>query len=297
MIKILVNTLHFKIVAEALGMMFDMYNKQCGTVHVLWEIVSNVRNSNHDIYIVFTPWKLDKMPKHYIFYNFEQLNISYEGDDFTHSDKFEMILQNSIQNWDYSLSNINYLKEKHENISVIFFPFGWCGNMKNSTKTLDFNNRPNTILFTGAMNERRRNILKPIHTLCSNRSYGMFLSSTCWNEQYIDICSKSKIALNIHYYEGQTILEVHRIIPLVLNDIFVISERSNDEFYDELMSDIVLFIDEHSNAKEITEHILELESHEIKKELNTRKRLLIERCSYYKNMTDNIHMSIFHCKF
>jgi hypothetical protein len=47
----------------------------------------------------------------------------------------------------------------------------------------------------------------------------------------------------MHYYSGRTILEVHRIIPLVANKILVISEKSNDSWYDEKYGNLINFFE------------------------------------------------------
>ena len=49
--------------------------------------------------------------------------------------------------------------------------------------------------------------------------------------------------MNIHYYSGRTILEVHRIIPLIANKILVISEKSDDPWYDEKYGNLINFIE------------------------------------------------------
>ena len=42
----------------------------------------------------------------------------------------------------------------------------------------------------------------------------------------LDKMAQSKILINIHYYEGDTILEIPRIYPGIYNGCIILSERS-----------------------------------------------------------------------
>ena len=59
----------------------------------------------------------------------------------------------------------------------------------------------------------------------------------------IEIVNRSKISLNIHNYYGKSILEVTRIVPLISRGVLVVSERSDDKYYDEKMDGIIIYID------------------------------------------------------
>jgi hypothetical protein len=286
MIKIYLNSKYFNIIAHALGYIFDRYNK-ISEDSIYWVITDNPNFDKSSLYILFNPWKMDKMPTRYIYYNFEQLNIVMNvEDDFTKSEKFLQQLQNAEQVWDYS--KINIAVHNSNNINAVFFPMGYTPLMKNVRSTIPFVERINTILFTGVMNERRVDILKPIHTLCKQHDYGMFLSNNCWDDEYNFICSKSKIGFNIHYYEGETILEVHRIIPLILDGIFVISERSKDSFYDSIFEDIVFFIDDANDSINIVETILSWNSDKVTEQLTSNIHKLIVNCNYYNFFNEYI---------
>jgi hypothetical protein len=137
-------------------------------------------------------------------------------------------------------------------------------------------------MFVGLMNSFRRDFIKPIHTKAKEYGWNMYLSNKCWSNEYNEICSMTKIALNIHYYSGQTILEVHRIIPLVLNNIWVLSERSHDIWYDDLFDGIVDWVVNGEECVQKIETILLLDELEVQEELNKRKRLLVTKCDYWK---------------
>ena len=229
------------------------------------------------------------MPKKYIIYNFEQLQVDVGPDISNFSSDIWIKLQNAIEVWDYSKMNIEYLQKTHNINNIKFFPLGWSVAFKNKIQSNLWNLKTNTFMFIGLMNEYRRDFIKPIHSKAKENSWNMYLSNKCWNQEYEEICSITKIALNIHYYSGKTILEVHRIIPLILNDIWVLSERSYDSWYDELFNDIIDWVDNGEETSKKIDDILLLDELVVKEELNKRKRLLISRCDYWNNfITNNI---------
>jgi hypothetical protein len=67
------------------------------------------------------------------------------------------------------------------------------------------------------------------------------------------------VGVNVHYYGGPdaSILEVHRIVPMITAGLLVISERSSDAFYDELMSRVgVVFVNDKRDFKETVEFLV-----------------------------------------
>jgi spore maturation protein CgeB len=54
-------------------------------------------------------------------------------------------------------------------------------------------------------------------------------------------CQEAKIVLNLHHYAEPSVLEQSRIVPLIANGCFVISEPSNDSKIDALFANMVVF--------------------------------------------------------
>lgn len=297
MIKIYFNSIYFFQIIKAFELLFIRYNKTVDEKkHIIWEVVDKINIKSNDIYILFNPYSINPMPKKYIIYNFEQLQVITGPNILNFSSDYWDKLQKAIEVWDYSMSNITFLKEKYNINNIKFFPVGWSPAFKNSVNTKKWNERENVFLFIGLMNDYRRNFIKPLYLTAKEKNWNMFLSNKCWNQEYNEICSISKFALNIHYYSGITILEVHRIIPLVLNDIWVLSERSHDTWYDELFTGIIDWIDNGEDASKKIEEILLLDDSIIKEELNKRKRILIEKCDYWKYFLEfNIIEKIKNC--
>lgn len=273
MIKIYNNSKYFEIIVNALNYLFIKYNELelNKDKHIIYEIVDSINYLTNDIYIICDYINIKEFPKHYIIYNFEQLDVKRESN-------YNNILLNAMQIWDYSLINIEYL-DKNLNVTAIFFPMG-CTPSMILFEPIKWNTRENNMMFIGSMNNKRRDFLKPMHTYFKSNDLNMFLSNKCWDKEFLDICSITKISLNIHYYYGNTILEIHRIIPLILHNIWVCSERSTDKFYDELFHDLVDWIDTSSSVNQI-KLILNKNIEEIEQELNNRKEKLLARCDYW----------------
>jgi hypothetical protein len=198
--------------------------------------------------------------------------------------KLERSMNGAEEIWDYSKENIKWLKS-NKGLESLHLPLGWLPQMKISTPINSWVTRENTFAVVGLMNERRRDILKPSYELAKTNEWNMYLSNKCWGSEYETIYSMTKFALNIHFYTGKTILEVHRIIPLVLNGIWVITEKSGDPWYDELFDPLVTWT-EHDTFAQVLNELNQMDHKQVESELENRKRLLIQICDMYKYFID-----------
>ena len=107
---------------------------------------------------------------------------------------------------------------------------------KTVDKTVDFS-------FLGSINNSRYDKLKTLITIYGKKKDKLVISNNYWGDDLKQLYKKTKIGLNIHYYSGKTILEVHRIIPLIANKILVISDKSDDPWYDEKYCNLINFIE------------------------------------------------------
>jgi hypothetical protein len=283
MIKIYYSSIYFKSIAEGLGWILARYNKTLDLDHqIVYEITPVIKSSKSTstTWIILGLQNAPVVPAKYIVWNFEQFEV--EGIDFDQT--FWDRMNGACEIWDYSKENINWLSI-HKNISAKFLPLGWLPSMKfDSGQNISWSDRAIEFSFVGLMNERRRDIIKPLHTLAKSKSWNMYLSNKCWGQEFESIYSNTKFALNIHYYPGKTVLEVHRIIPLILNGIWVISEKSGDPWYDELFEELVTWA-EPETFDQVLEKIELMDSAKVEQELATRKRKLIQTCDMYKFFT------------
>jgi hypothetical protein len=160
-------------------------------------------------------------------------------------------MNSGIAVFDYSEYNKKYL-EKVINKRVIVIPYCYHPSLT-LLEFNDANDEEYDIVFYGAMNENRKQYLelfsKTNYKVKFDFAYGSF-GDTLMNE-----LKKTKIVLNLHYFQNPSILELSRIIPLVSNYKLVLSERSSDIDADERFKDIVEFVDK-SNILEVCEKYL-----------------------------------------
>jgi hypothetical protein len=228
MLRLVNNSYYFEIIINALHEALT----ELDIKHEVVKTYSLVDNIN--IYLICTTHENALLPKRYISYNIEQLTTTKVWDPifFNKLSAAELVL-------DYSLENIKEL-EKH-NINAHFLPLGYSKTMENnykdnSNKTVDFS-------FLGSINNSRYDKLKTLISVYGNKKDKLVISNNYWGDDLKKLYNKTKIGLNIHYYSGRTILEVHRIIPLIVNKILVISEKSDDPWYDEKYGNLINFIE------------------------------------------------------
>jgi len=179
---------------------------------------NNIQNKEYNI------------PENSIIVNLEQLY-----DDSTWIKRgFYLDILKKYQVWDYSLDNIEWLKTK-EIFNVKHFKIGKSpafeypiNNNTVDTKSID-------VLFYGSMNNRRREIINKLRKLNYN-----VVTVNAWGKNREDLINNSRIVLNIHFF-STFILEILRIIPLIANNHFVITETSsypdnNDEWKENIVT-------------------------------------------------------------
>ena len=227
-------------------------------------IVNGIMDDDDDIYVLFGLNNFTEhsyLPKNYIAVQLEQSGVP-NTNWFT--PLYFKLLNGAIEVWDYSIRNVNNLK-KHITVPLVYVPLLYM-------KHLTYEERLTTkkdidILFMGAMNKRREDLLNKLR----ENGLNVYMADTynLWNEERDNIVKRSKILLNIHYYES-AILETARLsYALSLGECFVVSEPSMDKLLDKEYSKIVDF---GSNIEEIVKKckkILEMSEEMLKMRINT----------------------------
>jgi len=260
MYYLLYNSKYLYDVIDSVLYVLMYYNIKC-------ELVDEIYDDDR-MYIIFTINRIEKLPKNYIVYNFEQLVTVREWSKsfFKKCSKAKLIL-------DYSLENIKIFK--NNSLEAIHFPYGWTPFHE---YTGSVNKKDIDIIFLGSKSDRRDRILN---------SYGrsIYYRDSIFGEQYDEIVNRSKVSLNIHNYEGMSILEVTRIVPLVSRGVLVVSERSDDKYYDDRMEGVIIYIDNLENLD-----LCELKSLYDKKKCIRRKSLLLDRLNMVELNKDKINI-------
>jgi hypothetical protein len=154
----------------------------------------------------------------YIPYQLEQLGAKGGW----YSEEVRRILEGAAEIWDYSEKNIAFLAEK--GIGARLLPIGYHEDLEIIEKGLE---KDIDVLFYGSINERRKAVLDEMGRIPGAR-IGT-LTGVYGKER--DACiARSKIVLNMHYYET-AILEQVRVSFLLNNGCFVICEESEDDPY------------------------------------------------------------------
>lgn len=278
MIKLLNNCIYFDIVVRALRHSF----KELGIDHSVVSTVDD--NDMESTYVVFTTHHThERLPHRYISYNFEQLVTDKQWP----AEFFER-LAGASQVWDYSLRNIEVLCD--HGIKAVHLPFGYSPCMDSvPVPRVPWQTRAHDWLMLGCMGPLR--IAKLQGLLDSYASGGMRdkarVDNNCWGDRLSDAYAAAKVGLNVHFYPGRTILEVHRIVPMVANRVWVVSETSDDAWYDDAYKSIVTFVKPSPDASTLSRKIkaavditCALKPEFVEAELDKRRQHLVQNCSY-----------------
>lgn len=158
--------------------------------------------------------------------------------------------------WDYDLDNIDFLiKEGFTNIKHVPLTYSSALIMPmNYDKSID-------VLFYGSINETRAEYLEELSKHFSmmiiaptydcqhyvNKNFGKYMKPAVFNDELYEFISRSKIVINIHYYESH-LQEQVRLFELLINNITVVSQKSLRNYYGDLIVEVE---NKHEMVKEI----------------------------------------------
>lgn len=170
-------------------------------------------------------------PGKYVLYQLEQLNDKGAGNlhpNFAFSSLFCQLVQQSLATFDYTPLNVKYYPESCRNkVCVLIPPINT--NVSSHTLNLhscyDLNSveRPD-VLFYGTMNSRRNIIIGKLTKQLHARGHSLKAVNLLFGQELLDLISRSKVVLNIHFYEN-SILESERIhTALQYSHVRIVSE-------------------------------------------------------------------------
>ena len=193
---------------------------------------------------------INSIPSNTIIFNTEQIESINE----IWKRRILLLASKGIVFWDYSNHNLDLLHTKL-NVKGRLFEIGFQSNLQrikiNDNKEVD-------VLFYGSLNNRREKIInnllkKNVKVKCLFGVYG---------KDRDDWIGKSKIVLNLHYYESK-IFEIVRIFYLLTNAIPIVSEvdentKLNNNYLKVIMG---------SNYEDVEKNILSLLENEKERKL------------------------------
>lgn len=128
--------------------------------------------------------------------------------------------------WDYDQSNIMFLKNTFA-INAKLFTLKYVPEL-NTMPLLPADKHTVDVLFYGAFNDRRQESLNKIRTLMPDRN--IITTDALWGKKLDSTIRKSKIILNLHYYERNR-QEQARLFYLMCNHKCIVSEKSEHNYY------------------------------------------------------------------
>jgi hypothetical protein len=178
--------------------------------------------------------------------------------------------------WDYSLENIKVL-QAHNVTKTYHIPLGYAETMENKLRPA--RRRDIDVMFVGAINPRREAKLEQLTSLQrpppGDAPLTTFIGQA-WGKALLRLYRRSKLALNLHFFGGKAILEVHRILPLVVSKVLVLSEPSHDSWLDNSFLGIVNF----TSGNDLRQSVASLLSMDVGHEAERRYQLLLRCCRY-----------------
>jgi len=150
------------------------------------------------------------LPAETVIYNSEQID-----DKSTWIDGPYMDLLRRCTVWDYSEANIARLRQRGVN-NVRFVPLGYVPQLTRipavATQDID-------VLFYGAINERRKNVLEALIA----RGLRIEFLAGVYREDRDRTIARAKVVLNMHYYDA-SVFEIVRVSYLLANEKAVVAE-------------------------------------------------------------------------
>ncbi len=224
---------HSVFVAKLMEAEFRKLGIECEILSLLRGKIPFSYKNRKTPHIVICPQIYSYMPPFYMALQMEQ-TVSNRW----LNPKYIKILASAHMVLDYSLFNIEYFGKRDEFSRNLFYylPIDYlAGDAPDSSddeKEID-------VLFYGDDSAERRvkilNQLKP--------AFNIKIVNNLFGEDMLKLVRKSKIVLNIHYYED-ALLETTRLYEVLSqNSSIIISERSADTFEDSRLEGIVDFVD------------------------------------------------------
>ena len=220
-------------------------------------IICNITSINDELLDIFEKYNSKKIIINTEYY--ENFNISKYFDFINNKPNFYL--------FEYNILNINYIKNTNKNIDYHFIPLCYDSFLEDYYNSRivkkNYNEKDIDILFFGSINKRREKILNSL-----KRKYKLAIYKKYSNNSNTELCNlieRSKIVLNIMYYDNNIIFDYYR-------NSFILSTRT-------------LLITEKSSSKDyiIEDGLIELENNVI----NVEYDKIIETVDYYlKNSSE-----------
>lgn len=222
---VILATKHTRYIAQ-------LFNHALKKVHIESTILLETPQEGYSNkwHIVICPQIFETLPTHYLAFQMEQ---SVSSEWFTEA--YFQRLHQAAHVFDYSINNIAYLQEHQLPFKKLhYLPVGILPSLS-ETHSQEFEY---DIAFYGNPScERRQLFLKKL-----SEKFSVKVISEVFGDELYDLLKKSKIVVNIHYYEN-ALLETTRIYECLSLNKLVISEKGRDQYEHTELNGIVDFVE------------------------------------------------------
>lgn len=160
---------------------------------------------------LLSPDQMQELPRASIIYNLEQLGGAQLKPDY-------YTLATRYQIWDYDLHNIEHWKRLTCAYVPVHVPIGYVPEL---SRIKPGPQQDIDVLFYGSLNDRRNRILNALKDagVKVHTAFGLY------GKDRDELIARSKLVLNVHYYESK-VFEIVRVSYLLANSKAVVTERS-----------------------------------------------------------------------
>lgn len=164
--------------------------------------------------------------------NFQNTSVLISTEYYTHFRMSEIYIfvhqlnQKNIIIFEYNVLNIGAIRDRFPGLPFHFVPLCYSAAMDNSSAAIPFSGKDIDILFFGSNNDRRSNILNALVR------YKVCRPQTNTFSEIVNYIHRSKIVLNIYYYEYNKVFDYYRNSIVLANKALLIAEKHDSFDYD-----------------------------------------------------------------
>ena len=174
---------------------------------------------NSDYFFILFPHKVEvPFPENKYWLYFLEQNLHGNISSWYNTEIVGTLMLHSIRNFDYNDHNIKVWHKHIPELKITHLPLPISRSVTHSRHI----EKKYDILFYGCVSNRRREILKKLQQTYPNYRY--MISKKLLGDRLKTCIQESKIALNLHYYDGDSLLEQARLHELMRFNTFIISE-------------------------------------------------------------------------
>ena len=186
-------------------------------------IICNITSINDELLDIFEKYNSKKIIINTEYY--ENFNISKYFDFINNKPNFYL--------FEYNILNINYIKNTNKNIDYHFIPLCYNSFIEDyySSRIVKkkYNEKDIDILFFGSSCKRRQKILNSLRKKYKLSIYKKYNDNS--NTELCNLIERSKIVLNIMYYDNNIIFDYYRNSFILSTRTLLITEKSSSKDY------------------------------------------------------------------